>query len=99
MNRRYFSLSIATPLIVRAAPRSPIRITKIALCPIEGRFHKFIAMNSQAARPNGHTYTNTLVRIGTDQGLEGIGVMDYSPRCSFSSSGKVAHRSKSARSL
>ena len=60
-----------------AAARPPVRITRIALAAIDGRFHKFVAMNSQAARPAGHTYTNTLVRIFTDQGVEGVGVMDY----------------------
>jgi L-alanine-DL-glutamate epimerase-like enolase superfamily enzyme len=78
MNRRYFLSSLAAPPPSWAAPRSAIRIIKITLCPIDGRFHKFVTMNSQAARPNGHTYVNTLIRVLTDQGMEGIGVGDYS---------------------
>ena len=77
MNRRYFLLSLAASGVVRAVPRDPVKITRITLASIEGRFHKFVAMNSQAARPNGHTYSNTLVRIATDQGVEGVGVMGY----------------------
>jgi hypothetical protein len=33
-------------------------------------------MNSHSTRPGGVSYTNTLVRIGTGQGVEGV--MDYS---------------------
>src|SRR5713226_6567751 len=74
MERRHFLLSLAASGITRAAQQPPVKITRITLATIEGRFHKFVAMNSQAARPNGHTYKNTLVRIGTDQGVEGVGV-------------------------
>ena len=63
---------------MRAVPKAPVKITRITLCPIEGRFHKFVSMNAYADKPNGHTYSKTLVRISTDQGVEGIGVMDYS---------------------
>ncbi len=79
MERRHFLLSLAASGMTRAAQQPPVKITWITLATIEGRFHKFVAMNSQAARPNGHTYNNTLVRIGTDQGVEGIGVMYYTP--------------------
>jgi D-galactarolactone cycloisomerase len=34
-------------------------------------------MNSYDRAPKGHTYTNTLVRMTTDQGVEGVGVMEY----------------------
>jgi D-galactarolactone cycloisomerase len=56
-----------------------MKITRITLCPIEGRFHKFVAMNAGGAGHTGHkpagiTYTNTLLRIVTDEGPEGIGV-------------------------
>ena len=77
MNRRHFLLSLAASGVVRAVPRDQVKITRITLASIEGRFHKFVAMNSQGARPAGHTYSNTLVRIATDQGVEGIGVMGY----------------------
>ena len=68
MTRRDFLLALA-------APRA--RITQIRLARIEGRFHKFVAMNSQDRAPKGHTYSNTLLRIATDQGVEGVGVMGY----------------------
>src|SRR5712691_11656411 len=77
MKRRHFLLLMAASGVVRAVPRQQVKITRITLTPIEGRFHKFVAMNSQAIRPAGHTYSNTLVRIATDQGVEGIGVMGY----------------------
>ena len=56
-----------------------MKITRITLCPIEGRFHKFVAMNAGGAGHTGHkpagiTFTNMLIRIGTDDGAEGIGV-------------------------
>jgi D-galactarolactone cycloisomerase len=79
MNRRGFLASLAAsaagPSLHAATP--PVKIARITLAPIEGRFHRFVAMNSQDQRPKGHTYTNTLVRIFTDQGVEGAGVMEY----------------------
>jgi L-alanine-DL-glutamate epimerase-like enolase superfamily enzyme len=60
-----------------------MKINRIALCPIEGRFHKFVSMNAGGAghgsKPAGLTYTNVLIRIGTDQGVEGLGVMAGQP--------------------
>ncbi|MGH9632349.1 MAG: enolase C-terminal domain-like protein, partial [Bryobacteraceae bacterium] len=51
---------------------------------VECRFHKFVAMNSYDVAPKGHTYSNTLVRIRTGDGAEGIGVMGYpAPDASF----------------
>ncbi len=83
MNRRHFMVSLGTTLgaagAVRAAPKAQVRITKITLATVQGRFHKFVAMNSYDTAPKGHTYTNTLVRIATDQGVEGVGVMAYAP--------------------
>jgi D-galactarolactone cycloisomerase len=83
MKRRHFLFSLATPLAFRAAPRPQARISRIVIAPIEGRFHKFVAMNSYDVAPKGHTYANTLVRIVTDQGVEGVGVMSGSPRPEF----------------
>jgi L-alanine-DL-glutamate epimerase-like enolase superfamily enzyme len=34
-------------------------------------------MNSYDRAPKGHTYANTLVRVRTDAGVEGVGVMGY----------------------
>lgn len=78
MTRKTFLLSLAGGAVVRpVAGRKPVRITRIALAPIEGRFHRFVAMNSYDTAPKGHTYQNTLVRVATDQGVEGVGVMEY----------------------
>jgi L-alanine-DL-glutamate epimerase-like enolase superfamily enzyme len=64
-----------------------MKITRIALCPIEGRFHKFVSMNAGGAghgsKPAGLTYTNVLIRIGTDQGVEGLGVMAGQPDSTY----------------
>jgi len=72
MNRRTF-----TAALLGLPYAKPARIRRITLARIEGRFHKFVAMNSYDTAPKGHTYTNTLVRIFTDQGVEGAGVMEY----------------------
>jgi L-alanine-DL-glutamate epimerase-like enolase superfamily enzyme len=80
MNRRDFISALAasaTSGLVRRARSTPVAIKSVALAPFEGRFHKFVAMNSYDKAPKGHTYPNTLVRIATDQGIEGVGVMGY----------------------
>ena len=75
MNRRTFLLG--APLLAGAAAAAETRITRVTLTPIQGRFHKFVCMNSYDTAPKGHTYENTLVRVQTDSGLEGVGVMGY----------------------
>lgn len=78
MTRKTFLVSLLGGAIVRsAAANAPARINRITLAPIEGRFHRFVAMNSYDTAPKGHTYQNTLVRVFTDQGVEGVGVMEY----------------------
>ncbi len=78
MNRRVFLLSLApSAAVLRARPKASARITRITLAPIQGRFHKFVTMNAYDKVPKGHTYSNTLIRIATDQGVEGVGVMSY----------------------
>ena len=74
MNRRTF-LALAAASGTSSAASA--RIRSITLAPIECRFHKFVAMNSYDRAPKGHTYSNTLVRILTNQGVEGVGVMGY----------------------
>lgn len=74
-SRREF-LALLAGSGVAAAQTSP-KITQVIITPIMGRFHKFVAMNSYDTAPKGHTYSNTLVRIQTDQGVEGVGVMGY----------------------
>ena len=54
-----------------------MKITAISLSTIRGNFHKFVAMNSYDNEPKGTSYTNVLVRIATDAGVEGVGVMGY----------------------
>lgn len=79
MNRRMFLVSVATSAAtLRATPSEPARITRITLAPIQGRFHKFVTMNAYDTVPKGHTYGNMLIRMATDQGVEGVGVMSYS---------------------
>jgi L-alanine-DL-glutamate epimerase-like enolase superfamily enzyme len=90
MNRRHFISALAASTItsatttasaaVNSAPRkrsASVAIKSVALAPFEGRFHKFVAMNSYDKAPKGHTYPQTLVRIATDQGIEGVSVMGY----------------------
>ena len=77
MNRRHSLFSAAASSVANARPRTADRISKITLVTVQGRFHKFVCMNSYDEAPKGHTYTNTLVRVATEQGLEGVGVMAY----------------------
>lgn len=74
MHRRSFLALVAAAGTSGAATA---KIRSITLAPIECRFHKFVAMNAYDKVPKGHTYSNTLVRILTDQGVEGVGVMGY----------------------
>jgi D-galactarolactone cycloisomerase len=77
MNRRLFlsacAASAAAPRLRAAVPK----ITRIALAGAEGRFHKFVTMNSYDDEPKGHSYSNTVVRVQTSAGVEGVGVMGY----------------------
>lgn len=59
------------------ASKPSARIRRIRLSRLQGRFHKFVAMNAYDKVPKGHTYEHTLIRIETDQGLEGIGAGTY----------------------
>jgi D-galactarolactone cycloisomerase len=76
MNRRELLAGLAGPaLLARTQP--PARITRIRIATIQGRFHKFVAMNAYDTAPKGTTYTHSLFRIETDQGVEGIGPGTY----------------------
>jgi len=77
MNRRQFLFTSVAAASVRFTQSSSVTINRIALAPITGRFHKFVAMNAYDKAPKGHTYDNTLVRIGANQNIEGVGVMAY----------------------
>ena len=73
MRRREFLCLAAA---VAGAPA--VKITRITIAPIEGRFRKKVAMNAYSPGPLGETYTNHLLRVFTDQGISGTGALDYS---------------------
>ena len=77
--RRTFLAAAAGAASIRRGRPAQARITAISLSTIQGNFHKFVAMNSQDNEPKGMGYTNVLVRIATDAGVEGVGVMGYTP--------------------
>lgn len=82
--RRTFLASTTTVIGAACAVTAPAKITSIALATIQGNFHKFVAMNSYDNEPKGTRYTNTLLRISTDAGVEGVGVMGYTrPNAAF----------------
>ena len=80
MNRRYFLFGLAAGAL-RGAPRKPVKITRIRVASIQGRFHKFVSMNSfseaqtHTYMPHGNPNVTPLLRIETDQGVEGVGVV------------------------
>ena len=73
IDRRTFLTAIAASAAFPATGRPTVSITRIRVSTIEGRFHKTVAMNAYDKAPKGNTYTNPLLRIETDQGVEGIG--------------------------
>ncbi len=74
MDRRSFLTALAAAGSgLRGATQTPVRITRIRVSTLTGRFHKIVAMNAYDKVPKGETYTNPLLRIETDQGVEGIG--------------------------
>jgi len=78
MNRRvFFSSLAATGVATRLRAVVAPHINRITLANTEGRFHKFVTMNAYDKAPKGHTYINTVVRIRTNSGIEGAGVMGY----------------------
>lgn len=77
MRRREF-VGLAAAGVARAAAKPSVKITRITITPIEGRFHKKVAMNSYDKAPKGETYSTHLLRVFTDQGVAGTGTLDYS---------------------
>src|SRR5512141_1887685 len=73
MLRRQFLGSLAGA--AASSGRAPARIARISFAPMEGRFHKFVAMNSYDTAPKGHTYSGTLMRVCTDQGVDVAGAL------------------------
>ena len=88
MQRRRFLFSMAGAAASGYTPVSGARIARITVAPIQGRFHKFVAMNSYDEAPKGHTYENWLVRVLTGEGAEGIGVMSGRPTAEFQSAAR-----------
>ena len=77
MKRRHFLTSLALAPLAARAKASP-KITRIRLSKLQGHFHKFVTMNAYDKAPKGRTYEHTLIRIETDEGMEGIGAGTYS---------------------
>jgi D-galactarolactone cycloisomerase len=78
IDRRGFLTALATSACaLRGASQTSVRITRIRVSILEGRFHKQVAMNAYDKAPKGGTYTHPLLRIETDQGVEGIGAGTY----------------------
>jgi len=78
MDRRTFLAALTAPAsILCGATRPSVRITRIRISILEGRFHKVVAMNAYDKAPKGETYTHPLLRIETDQGVEGVGAGTY----------------------
>ncbi len=74
--RSFLATTAVTINQLRAAP-TPAKITRIEVSTIRGNFHKFVAMNSYDNAPKGTSYSNTLIRLFTDQDVAGSGVMTY----------------------
>ena len=77
INRREFLAGLAGPALL-AGTQPAAKITRIRISTLQGRFHKFVAMNAYDKTPKGHTYEHSLFRIETDQGVEGVGAGNYS---------------------
>jgi L-alanine-DL-glutamate epimerase-like enolase superfamily enzyme len=76
MKRRHFLMSLVTlPILARS--RDAAKITGIRIATMQGRFQKFVTMNAYDKAPKGYTYEHPLIRIETDQGVEGIGAGTY----------------------
>jgi L-alanine-DL-glutamate epimerase-like enolase superfamily enzyme len=78
LDRRAFLTALSTSAsALRGGSQTPVRITRIRVSILEGCFHKLVAMNAYDQAPKGGTYTHPLLRIETDQGIEGIGAGTY----------------------
>jgi L-alanine-DL-glutamate epimerase-like enolase superfamily enzyme len=76
MNRRTFLLTASAGVGAISASSHPvIRRARISL--LTGRFHKTVAMNAYDKEPKGPTYQHAIIRLETDQGVEGIGAGTY----------------------
>src|SRR4029077_3932760 len=72
LDRRAFLSAVTTSAsALRGASQTSARIPRIRLSNLEGRFHKVVAMNAYDQAPKGGTYSHPLLRIETDQEIEG----------------------------
>ncbi len=76
MKRRCFLSGLATAAIGSGAKASS-RITRISSTPVQGRFHKFVAMNAYDQAPKGRTYEHSLIRIFAGDAAQGTGAGVY----------------------
>ena len=72
------------PRIMAQPPELDARIKRIRLSTLQGRFHRFVAMNAYDTKPKGETYEHTLIRIETDSGVEGLAPGGYADLCTAS---------------
>jgi L-alanine-DL-glutamate epimerase-like enolase superfamily enzyme len=89
MNRRSFLVNTAAATALASLPGSLLaeltfpasRIKSIRLSTLQGHFHKLVAMNAYDTAPKGRTYQHTLIRILTDDGIEGVAAASYANLC------------------
>jgi D-galactarolactone cycloisomerase len=78
MRRRDFLCLAAAAAAKMPAAKGSAKISRITITPIEGRFHKKVAMNAYDQAPKGETYATHLLRVFTAEGVSGTGTLDYS---------------------
>jgi D-galactarolactone cycloisomerase len=71
------SAAVLAPSAFAQEHHADAKIKRIRLSTLQGRFHKFVAMNAYDAKPKGETYEHTLIRIETDAGVEGLAPASY----------------------
>ena len=60
---------------LRAVPRRTARISRLSFVPVRFWYPKLVAMNAFTEKPQGDGYPDLLVRISTDEGVEGLGTL------------------------
>jgi L-alanine-DL-glutamate epimerase-like enolase superfamily enzyme len=76
MNRRTFLLCASAGAAALTGSSQPV-IRKARVSLLTGRFQKVVAMNAYDKAPKGPTYQHGLIRLETDQGVEGVGAGTY----------------------
>ena len=75
------SAALLAPRIFAQELHPDAKIKRIRLSTLQGRFHKFVAMNAYDTKPKGEGYEHTLIRIETDAGVEGLAPASYANLC------------------